>query len=136
MSNMTPTNLDPISVAQVVAGLALNPTLAGIIGPYSVIFLASIGGAAASLADDKEVTTRLQAFVFFLRGMFVSLLFTVSASTLVAHYFDGWDAQWFFLPVAAVLSYASGKWKLIFGFFIDQGKSWVTNWVNSKAPPK
>lgn len=120
--------LDPLSVAQLLMGLVLNPTLASIIGPYSMILLAAIGGAAASLADDKQSLTRWQAFAFFLRGIGVALLWTVPATTLVANYLH-WEADWILLIVAAILSYATGKWRQIIAFFTSLGRAWIISWV-------
>lgn len=120
--------LDPLSVAQLIAGVVLSPALASIVGPYSMIFIAAIGGAAASLADDKSITTRKSAFLFFLRGISVAMLWTVPAATWLASYMH-WDTDWILLIVAAILSYAAGKWRQIIRFFIGLGKAWILSWV-------
>jgi hypothetical protein len=130
---MTKSPLDPLIVAQVLAGLVLSPNLATIVGPYAMIFIAAIGGAAASLADDKTVSTRWDAFTFFFRGILTSLLFTVPTSSLVAAYFH-WDSDWLLLAMAATLSYASGKWRIILAFTIAIGRRWITNFVDRGAP--
>lgn len=120
--------LDPLSVAQLIAGVVLSPTLASIVGPYSLIFIAAIGGAAASLGDDKTITSRQAAFMFFLRGIVVAMLWTVPAATLVSNYMH-WDTDWILLLVAATLSYSSGKWRQIISFFIGLGKAWITGLI-------
>lgn len=133
MKIMAGPNLDPINVVQYLASLAIDPNIAAIVGPYSVIILASIGGVAASLANDKTLTKRSQAFWFLLRGIFASLLLTVPVATFVATYSEAWQAQWFFIPAAIVLSYASGKWKQILDFGLGLAKKWITNWVTNKS---
>lgn len=128
-------NLDPVEVARVIAGLLLSQKLAVVVGPYAVIFLAAMAGAATALAN-REQTPRFNSFWFFGWTTLIAVLLTVPAANLVARYNDSWQAQWFFIPTAFVLSYAGDKWKSIFAFLLDQAKVLVSNWVNSKGEPK
>ena len=129
-----PISLDPVDVARLIAGIFLNPTLASIIGPYSMIFLAAVGGAAAKLSN-KPASGRLAAFRFMAIATLMSVLFTVPAANLVARWSEDWNAQLFFLPAAVLLGYAGDKWKQLLVFVIDLGKVWAKNWVN-KGDPK
>lgn len=124
---MTP-NLDPIEVAKYAASLAMSPTLASIVGPYAVIFLASVLGAGAALAN-RDPLDRGPSFYFFSRAVLSALLATVPLATIVATYFDGWQAQWLFIPGAVLISFWADKSKQIFVFIGEQVKLLVKNWV-------
>jgi hypothetical protein len=125
-------NLDPIEVAKYAASLAMSPTLAGIVGPYAIIVLASVLGAGAALAN-RDPLDRGPSFLFFARAVLVALLATVPVATIVAAYFEGWQAQWLFIPGAVMLSYWSDKSKAIFSFVGGQMKLLIQNWVTTKG---
>ena len=129
---MAQPNLDPVEVAKYVASLAMSPALAQVVGPYSIIILSSILGAAVGLTN-RDPLDRGPAFYYFARAILTSLLATVPIATLVATYFDGWEAQWLFIPAAAILAYMSGRWREVAGFVGDQLKALIANWVNGNG---
>lgn len=124
-----PPALDPIEVAKVVAGLVLSQHLAGVVGPYSAIILASVLGAGASLTNAPSMG-RASTCLFFLRGCGAAILFTVPLSSMAATRFENWDAQWFFIPMAVVIGYSADKGKQIATVVSDTLKSWLRGWAN------
>lgn len=124
-------NLDPIVVAKLIAGVILSQKLASVVGPYAVIFLAAMAGAATALAN-RELTSRFNSFWFFGWSTLISVLLTVPTANLMARYNDSWQAQWFFIPAAFILGYAGDKWKPIGAFMLEQAKVLVSNWVSKK----
>jgi hypothetical protein len=131
-------SLDPLSVAQLAASILVDEKLASVIGPYAVIFLCALGGAGYALGNNKTITTRMGAFWYMSRAILFSLLLTVPTSTILAKYSADSDAQWFFIPVAAVLSYIAdpNRLKGIVTFFSELAKVWLKNWVNKGEQPK
>lgn len=122
-------SLDPIEVGRLLAGLFLSQKLAVVVGPYAVILLAAMAGAGYALSNSR-LTGRSSYFFFFFWRMLVSILFTVPVATLVAQYNDKWEAQWFFIPVAAALAYYADRLKELLGTLFEGAKGWVRGWAN------
>lgn len=122
-------SLDPIEVGRLLAGLFLSQKLAAVVGPYAVIFLAAMAGAGYALANTK-LEGRASFFFFFLWRVLGALLATVPVATFVSLYNDKWEAQWFFIPVAAALAYYADRLRELAGTFFDGLKSWVRGWAN------
>ena len=69
---------------------------------------------------------------------------TVPVATLVAKYKDGWEAQWFFVPMAATLAYTADRWKELVGAGVDAVKLLIRYWAskgstgeeNEPRPPR
>jgi Ca2+/Na+ antiporter len=108
---MTPTpppQLDIVSVAILLAGALFGREVAQVAGPYGVILLASIGGAAWSAARQGE-RTRAST----LRNMFLmvglALLVTVPLAA-VASSWVGIESRWLLGPVAAVIAGVGPEW--------------------------
>lgn len=132
--NETPPSLDPVEVGRLLAGLFLSQKLAAVVGPYAVIFLASMAGAGYALANTK-LDSRASFFFFFFWRALAALLFTVPLATVVSLYSDKWEAQWFFIPVAAAVAYYADRAKEIAAMFFDGVKSWVRGWANKSNTP-
>lgn len=123
------TSLDPVEVSRLLAGYLMNPRLAAVVGPYSLIILLALAGAALSLTNRKS-TARLGTAVYLAVNTIVSLAFTVPLATLTATYNDSWEAQTFFLPLAFGLAYMGDRWKDLFNAALEGAKAWIRNWAN------
>lgn len=121
-------SLDPIDVARVLAGIFLSQQVAAIVGPYSIIILAAMAGAAGGLAN-RAPTGRYGSFGFFFGATLAAVLLTVPAASLVATLNDKWEAQAFFVPAAAVLAYTVDRWKEFIGIGVDAVKRVIRNWA-------
>lgn len=102
-----PTQLDIITVAIAVASWVLGAEVAAIVGPYSVILLSAVGGAAWS-AGRKAQPTRLGALLHIAGSVGLALIATVPLAELIARWTD-LQARWTLAP-AAVLIAARPDW--------------------------
>lgn len=108
--NTTMANLDlsPAPAATVLAGLMFSSPVAEVIGPYSVIIVASMLGAGVGLLN-REPAGRTKANVFFLLSTAFGILLTAPASYFLASHFDALKDHWLFTPVAISIGYYSHK---------------------------
>ena len=124
--------MDPVEVSRLVAGYLMDPRLAAVVGPYSLIILLALSGAALSLTNRKS-TGRWGTARYLSINTVVGLAFTVPLSNLTATYNDSWEAQTFFLPLAFGLAYMGDRWKDLFNAALDGVKAWIRNWANKGA---
>lgn len=110
----------------------MNPRLAAVVGPYSLIILLALAGAAASLVNRKP-TGRYGSAVYLAVNTVIGLAFAVPLSTLTATYNDSWEAQTFFLPLAFGLAYMGDRWKDLFNALLEGAKAWIRNWASKGA---
>lgn len=103
----TPPSLDIITVSIVVTSWVVSAEAAAIVGPYTVILLSALGGAAWS-AGRKERHSRLATVVHILLSVGLALIATVPLSELIARWL-GLQARWTLAP-AAVLIAARPDW--------------------------
>ncbi len=125
-------SLDPVEVSRLLAGYLMNPRLAAVVGPYSLIILVALAGAALSLAN-RKYTGRYSSAAYILGNTVVGLIGAVPLSTLTATYNDSWEAQTFFLPLAFGLAYMGDRWKGLFNAVAEAAKLWVRNWASKGA---
>jgi hypothetical protein len=115
-----PPPLDIVTVAIAVAALVTGPDLAALIGPYSVILLAAVGGAAWSASSTPE-GTRKATLTHMLAMVGLALIGTVPLAEALAR-FAGIEARWVFGPMAAVIA-ARPDWVV----------GWVRRWFATKT---
>lgn len=106
----TPTSpLDIVAVATVLAAALFgSPSAAEIVGPYAVIVLAAIVGAAWS-SSRRPPTTRLGALLYVVLVVALAVLVTVPLAELAARY-AGVEARSMFAPVALVIGGIGPDW--------------------------
>lgn len=109
---MQPTSvpaLDIVAVVTVVATWAFGGEIAQILGPYAVIILSALGGAAWSASrrrsDEREppLNRRLGTVLHIVLSVGLALIATVPASELVAQW-AGTKPSWMFGIVAALIA--------------------------------
>lgn len=105
-------DLSPVSVFTVIASSVFGVQMASIIGPYIVIAIGAMGGAAVAILQ-REGSGNMRAFVYFLAMTALSLLLTVPLSALVVTFLTPIQEQWLFAPVSFVLGFAGDKWPAI-----------------------
>ncbi len=112
--------LDPINVSVAVASLAFGPVLAAVIGPYSVIIIASSVGAAWSLGR-RESLSKIGAGFYFLRLILTAMLITVSIASVIGDWLNHDDSSWMLAPIALLVGGVGDDWpKLV---------SWGFKWA-------
>lgn len=115
-----PPQLDIVTLAIAVVTLLTGPELAALVGPYTVILLASLGGAAWS-ATKIEQRPRMATVKHMALMMGLALLLTVPFAEAFAR-LSGIDARWAFGPIAAIIA-ARPEWAI----------GWVERWLSTKG---
>jgi hypothetical protein len=108
---MTPTPTPPIDIVSVsilLAGTLFSRELAEVVGPYAVIVLAAIGGAAWSAARLPK-GTRLSTLRHMLLMVGMALLATVPLAALASNFTEV-ETRWLLGPVAAVIAGVGPEW--------------------------
>lgn len=131
---MDKTNLDPIEVARLVAGVFLSQQLAAIVGPYAIIILAAVAGAAARLGNRKpgpgpDDPKPINPFLFFFLALLFALLLTVPVAAMVASWNEKLETQWLITPVAAFLAYVADRIPSLASSVFDAVREAVVNWI-------
>lgn len=104
--------LDPVSVAVVLASTLFGPSLAAIIGPYAVILLGATVGAAWALGR-RDTAKKSNAVAYFALINGTAMLVTVSISNLVGNWLGHDDANWLLAPVAMVIGGVGHDWPVV-----------------------
>lgn len=111
---MTPTppppQLDIVSAAIFVAGLVFAPGAAAVIGPYAVILLGAVLGAAIS-AGLRPPEARASTLGHMLVWTGLALVLTVPASQILAAYMpQSVRVQWTLGPMAILIAGIGHRW--------------------------
>lgn len=106
---MTPSQLDPVSVAIAIAGVIFGPALAGVIGPYAVILISATVGAAWALGR-RDPAAKLGAAWYFLRLNATAVVVTVGLANLAGHWLGLQDHSWLLAPIALVVGGVGDDW--------------------------
>ncbi|MFZ7321227.1 hypothetical protein [Comamonas jiangduensis] len=101
--------LDPVNVAVALASVIFGQALAGIIGPYAVILIASTVGAAWALGR-RDPASKLNAVWYFLRLNTTAVLVTVSLASLAGRWMGHEDTTWLLAPIALIVGGVGDDW--------------------------
>lgn len=116
---MTNPNLDPVSVAVALLTVSIGPQLAAIVGPYAVIVLAAITGAAWALGR-REASTRTNAFVYFGRITATAVLLSVAIESAVHRWIMPTETHWLLAPIALLVGGIGDDWPAVGRWFIER----------------
>lgn len=101
--------LDPVNVAVAIASVLFGPAIAGVIGPYAVIVMASTVGAAWALGR-RDQTARLGAAWYFLRLNATAVILTVGVAKLLGVWIGSEETSWLLAPVALFVGGVGDDW--------------------------
>lgn len=101
--------LDPVNVAIALASVLFGPALAGVIGPYAVILIASTVGAAWALGR-RDPSARLGAAWYFLRLNATAVLVTVGLANIAGQWLGHDDTRWMLAPIALLVGGVGDDW--------------------------
>lgn len=101
--------LDPVSVSIAIASVLFGPTLADIVGPYTVILMAATLGAAWALGRRKP-DAEIGAALYFLRLNVTAILVTVSLANLASQWAGIEDGRWMLAPIALFVGSVGDDW--------------------------
>ena len=112
----SPPPLDIVTVSVAIAGAFFGAEVAAVIGPYAVIVLGALLGAAWS-ATRRDAETRTSALGHVVLMIGWALIVTVPLAIIGGQFF-GLESKWLLGPVAVVIAGigqdwpAVGKWGL------------------------
>lgn len=95
--------LDIVSVAVAIAAAAFSPEIAGVVGPYAVIFIGALLGGAWS-SSRLELPGRWGTLKYLAGIVILALLLTVPAAELATRYSEGLPFNYVLGPVAVLIS--------------------------------
>lgn len=130
-------NLDIVYVMVTILATLFSPQMAAIIGPFAVIVLGSIGGAAWSVGrrppDRRGIGS--DAFFFF-RLTMTAIIVTGGIAVYVERWTGAGTRQWT-LPVIALLIGAIGDdWPSVGRWFAGIVRKWAAKKVESAEKPQ
>lgn len=114
-------SIDPVSAAVALASVIFGPTLAGFIGPYSVIFLGSTVGASWALGRRQTRASRAGAVWFFARLNITAALLTVSIATTIGNWMGAADHNWLLGVVAMLVGGVGDDWPHLGAWLLRRG---------------
>lgn len=110
-----PSLSDPVT-ALIAAAAAAGVTITADLSGYSIILLASVGGAMYALISDEKPRTRAAAAAFVLGRVGLTVLLG-GLIAKVATQMSGFDWRWLVGPLAGFVAAVGPQW------FIEQVKS-------------
>jgi hypothetical protein len=106
---MNSPDLTPVHVFTVIASSVFGLQMAMLIGPYIVIGIGAMGGAAVMILQ-RRGDGNVRAFVYFLASTALAVLLTVPLSMVAASAWEAINATWLFAPVSFGLGFLGDKW--------------------------
>ena len=108
MAAAPPTSLDIVTVSIAVATWLVGAEVAAVIGPYAVIVLSALGGAAWSASRREQppglgMVGTLRTLLHILLSVGLALIATVPAAELIARWTDV-QSRWMLGPAAVVIA--------------------------------
>ncbi len=125
-------NLDIVYLMVSILSALFGPEMAAIVGPFAVIFLSSIGGAAWSVGRRPPEMRTVGNDIFFFTRLVITAMVVTGGIAVFAERWTGPDTRQWTLPVIALLIGAVGDdWPTV-------GRSAmqiVGRWATKKADP-
>lgn len=100
-------SLDIVTAMIAVASWLVGAEVAAIVGPYSVIVLSALGGAAWAAASTHGTMGRGRTVLHIMLSVGLALIATVPLTELAAQW-TGLEARWILAPVAAIIAARPG----------------------------
>jgi hypothetical protein len=104
-----PPVLDIVGLFVFIAAILFSPDVAGVIGPYMVIMIASAIGASFALAR-RDKSTRTAALWFFSRVVGLAVLLTVGFAAVANAYRPDLSPRVLLAPIALLIGFIADDW--------------------------
>lgn len=121
MPPATPPPVDVVTVAIALLAGAIGAPAAQLVGPYAVIVLAAVLGAAWS-ASRSAPRTRCGVVLSMARVVGLALLVAVPLAELLALHV-GLERRWLLGPVAAIVGGVGEDWPAVIRWAMNQARS-------------
>lgn len=126
-------DLSLVVVITTLASTVFNPAVAAVVGPYVVIIVCAMGGAAVALMQ-AEKRGRFKAFVFFFGATLMAMFLTVPAALLVTAFYKDLQDHWLFAPLAFGLGYLGDKWGSVLPWLGSKLNALVDLYIQLRSP--
>lgn len=132
---MNQTDLTPVAVITLLASTIFSASVAAVVGPYVVIAIGAMGGAAVALMQ-RESSGRAKAILFFCGATVMAILLTVPLAMLTTMAFKGVPDQWLFAPFAFGLGYLGDKWPSAMSWAWSKANAFIDILIQLRGTPK
>lgn len=112
--------LDPIAAVTLFLMGVLSPQVSQVLGPYAVIVLAAVCGAAWGLGRVGPMS-RWGALWYFLKLILTAMILTVPLATGVQAMLNWEGAGWLIVPIALLIGGVGNDWPSV--------GAWVVSWL-------
>lgn len=127
-------NLDIVYVTVSILTVLFGPQMAAIIGPFAVIVLSSIGGAAWSVGRRPSDRRSLTNDTFFFLRLTLTAVTVTGGIAVFAERWTGADTRQWTLPVIALLIGAIGDdWPGVGRWFASIVRRWAARKADSDS---
>lgn len=119
-------NLDIVYVAVAVLTGFFGPQMAAVVGPYAVIFLSAVGGAAWSIGRRPSNLRSIGNDAFFFLRLSITAIMVTGGLAVFAERWTGEGTRQWTLPVIALLIGAVGDdWPGVGRWFAGVVRRWA-----------
>lgn len=127
-------DLSPVRLFVMIAASVFGAGRADIIGPYVVIAIGAVGGAAVMIMQRERGDGNVRAFVYFWASVFLALFLTVPVAVLAAKAYAPLQEQWLFFPIAFGFGFLGDKWTTrIFPAIGRKAEALIDAWVPTRG---
>jgi hypothetical protein len=131
--NPSSPDLTPVHLVTLLASVVFGPQMAIVVGPYVVIAIASMGGAAVMVMQ-REGDSLARACVYFLAAVLLALFVTVPLSKGVASLWGPLEENWLYAPLGAAMAFSADKWtSVIFPWAARKVNALVDVWIAARG---
>jgi hypothetical protein len=112
--------------------MVFGMSVALILGPYIVIGIGAMGGAAVMIMQ-RSGDGNVRAFIYFLASTTLAVFLTVPISMGVASLYGPLQETWLFAPVSFCLGFMGDRWPAVFHWGAEKINSLVDAWIASRG---
>jgi hypothetical protein len=128
----TPPPLDIVTAAIALAGLVFAPAVAHAVGPYAVILLGAILGAAIS-AGLRPPDSRIGGATHMLIWVGLTVVLTVPASMVAVNYMPHVEVRWLLGPMAILIAGIGHQWPDVVRWGLSLAKRFAERFIEKRG---
>lgn len=125
-------DLTPVAVASQLAAVVFGASVAVVVGPYIVICIGAMGGAAVAIMQ-RDSRGNLRAFVYFMCMTSLSVMLTVPLAMMLAAFWEPMRSTWLFAPISFALGFSADKTPAIMAWLGSKINSFVDAWILTRG---
>ena len=138
---MNQSSLNPVDATIALLLLVVSPEAARVVGPYAVIILAAVTGAAWSLGrrepkpDKPYDGSRFGALIFMLKIILTAILVTVGLAFAAKETFSlTTDVNWLLAPIGLLVGGVGDDWPKVGKWIINRLGRLIDRRIETQTP--